>query len=152
MQRFVSDFLPRQVMLVKYGVLIAFDEQGFNFQNILRDQGLEEFIRTREQIYPHLIKVFYSNLYVEHEFEKIRSEIKKVRFSLNHEEFGKAFNVPCEILRLGSELASPWEETKEEIFASLCKPSYKKKKDSKFLMHSGSMTVENRLLHYFLAY
>ena len=25
-------------------------------------------------------------------------------------------------------------------------------KDSKFIMHSGWMTVENRLLHYFLAY
>ena len=78
MQRFVNDFLPRQVMLIKYGVLLAFDEQGFNFPNLLRAQGLEEFIRTREPIYPQLIKLFYSNLFVEPEHEKIRSEIKKV--------------------------------------------------------------------------
>ena len=40
MQRFVNDFLPRQVMLIKYGALLAFDEQGFSFPNILRAQGL----------------------------------------------------------------------------------------------------------------
>ena len=58
MCRFVDDFLPRQAMLITYGFLSEFDEQGFNFPNLLRAQGLDEFIRTREPIYPHLIKVF----------------------------------------------------------------------------------------------
>ena len=55
------------------------------------------------------------------------------------------------------------------MFQSLCDPTFykkmeakkekkrkekgeKKDKDNKFIMHAGWMTVENRLLHYFLAY
>src|ERR1044072_4580327 len=101
-RRFVDEFLPRQVMLPKYGVLCDFDEQGFNFRCLLRAQGLDEFIHVREPIYTHL--------YVEQ--EKIRSEVKMVNFPLNHIDFAKAFKVSYEV------------ESTEDIFASLCKPTY----------------------------
>src|ERR1044072_8684887 len=164
-RRFETDFLPRQVMLPKYGVFSDFDENGFTFPGILRGQGIEEFISVRESIYPNLMKVFYTSLNFEK--EKIRSTIKGIRFSLTHREFGDAFLVSYKGERLGGSLTGPWEETKEEMFKSLCDMNWYRKmearkekkrkeqgqpKDSKFIMHAGWMTVENRLLHYFLAY
>src|ERR1044072_72522 len=85
-RRFETDFLPRQVMTPKFGVLSDFDENGFTFPGILRGQGLEEFIGIRKSMYPNLMKVFYASLSFEK--KKIRSNIKGVRFSLNHKEFG----------------------------------------------------------------
>src|ERR1044072_5713579 len=163
--RFEANFLPRQVMLPKFGVLSDFDDKGFMFPGILRGQGLERFISVRESIYPNLMKMFYTSLNFEK--EKIRSSIKGIRFSLNHREFGDAFHVPHKGERLGGSLTGPWEDTKEEMFQSLCDMNWYRKmearkekkrkeqgqpKDSKFIMHAGWMTVENRLLHYFLAY
>src|ERR1044072_4847603 len=83
----------------------------------------------------------------------MRSEVMRNRNTLSHRDFGLVFNVPSNGLRVGSSLPCPWEETKEKIDASLCKENYEgHDENTKFLMHSGILTVNNRLLHYFLAY
>ncbi|KAF1876683.1 hypothetical protein Lal_00031491 [Lupinus albus] len=159
-KRFLNHYIERPVMTPKYGSLAAFEEQGCHFPSLIRAQGLHVFVEYKTTFYIELIRVFYCNLKLEN--ETLYSYVKGKHIALTLTEFGECLSLPSTGAMLGSFIECPWSGfNKRDIYFSLCRFSEAEIswKRSRFAVGSsretlgvGNLTVENRLLHYFLEY
>ncbi|KAF1895944.1 hypothetical protein Lal_00033894 [Lupinus albus] len=157
-KRFLNHYIERPVMTPKYGSLTTFEEQGCHFPSLIRAQGLHVFIEDKTPFYIELIRVFYCNLKLEN--ETMYSYVKGKHITLTLTEFGECLSLPSTGAMLGSFIECPWSGfNKREFYFSLCRfseaeISRKRSRSAASSSHEtlgvGNLTVENRLLHYFL--
>ncbi|RDX63079.1 hypothetical protein CR513_58526, partial [Mucuna pruriens] len=62
MNRYLDDFAARSTVEPKIMDFQFFDSSGFEFQNLLKAQGLDTFVQLYNTYFPDLVKVFYNNL------------------------------------------------------------------------------------------
>ncbi|KAF1864643.1 hypothetical protein Lal_00039278 [Lupinus albus] len=114
----------------------------------------------RQNPFLELIRVFYYNLKLEN--ETLYSYVKGKHIALTLTEFGECLSLPSTGVMLGSFIECPWSGfNKREFYFSLCrfseaeisrKRSRSAAGSSRETLGVGNLTVENRLLHYFMEY
>ena len=52
-------YIVKNVRIPKYLDLEWFSQQGFNFPNLLKAQGLSKLVKMKGTFYPELVEVFY---------------------------------------------------------------------------------------------
>ncbi|KAF1893524.1 hypothetical protein Lal_00002012 [Lupinus albus] len=135
------------------------DEQQKRFLNhYIERSGLHVFVEDKTPFYIKLIRVFYYNLKLEN--ETLYSYVKGKHIALTLTEFGECFSLPSTGAMLGSFIECPWSGlNKRDFYFSLCrffeaeisrKQSRSAIGSSRETLGVGNLTVENRLLHYFL--
>ncbi|KAF1869306.1 hypothetical protein Lal_00018399 [Lupinus albus] len=159
-KRFLNHYIEKPVMTPKYGSLAAFEEYGCHFPSLIRAQGLHVFVEDKTPFYIELIRVFYCNLKLEN--EALYSYVKGKHIALTLTEFGECLSLPSTGAMLGSFIECPWSGfNKREFYFSLrrfseAEISRKRSRSaagsSRETLGVGNLTVENRLLHYFLEY
>lgn len=158
--RFIHRYLERPVMTPKYGSLSAFEDVGCTFPELIRVQALHVFVENKAYFYPELIRVFYCNLEIKDGV--LHSWVKGKAIILNLQEFAMCLNLPSVGAELGPLLQCPWKDfNKMDFYFSLCRFSeaeIRRKRQrtasssQRETLGVGNMTVEYRLLHYFLVY
>lgn len=159
-KRFLHRYLERPILAPKYGYLSAFENAGCSFTGLIRDQALHVFVEDKSNFYPELIRAFYCNLEIKDGV--LTSWVKGKSIVMTLSEFALCLNLPSTGVELGPLLECPWEDfVKKDYYLSLCRfseaeitrkrqrTSSSSKRDS---FGAGNLTVENRLLHYFLVY
>ncbi|RDX73073.1 hypothetical protein CR513_47362, partial [Mucuna pruriens] len=79
--RYNNFFSFRKIVIPKVISLNQFENQGFDFPEFLKFQGLQSFVEMEGGFYPVLVKVFYSNARLEN--SKIITEVKKKKIVLD---------------------------------------------------------------------
>ncbi|KAI5399932.1 hypothetical protein KIW84_065034 [Lathyrus oleraceus] len=98
-RRLQFPFWNRALTSVKYGNLASFPATSFNFNPLLRYQGITNFIGTSTFVYPDLAKDFYAKLSLSRDCT-LSSHVKKIDIVLSLEDFGKCLGVPSEGARI----------------------------------------------------
>ncbi|KAL2337082.1 hypothetical protein Fmac_011528 [Flemingia macrophylla] len=66
-----KELIPPKILEYKW-----LEEQGFIFHSLLKAQNLQKFTSLKGNIYPDLVRVFYSNLYQDGRTGNLTSEVK----------------------------------------------------------------------------
>ncbi|KAI5397520.1 hypothetical protein KIW84_063368 [Lathyrus oleraceus] len=98
-RRLQFPFQNRALTSVKYGNLASFPATSFNFNPLLRYQGITNLIGTSTFVYPDLAKDFYAKLSLSRDCT-LSSHVKKTDIVLSLEDFGKYLGVPSEGARI----------------------------------------------------
>lgn len=159
-QRFIHRFLERPILTPKYGLLSVFEKHGCSFPSLIRDQALHVFVEDKANYYPELIRAFYCNLEVKDNV--LYSWVKGKTIVMKLREFALCLNLPSAGAELGPLLPCPWADfVKKDFYYSLCRFSEEEirrkrqrsaSSSNRDSFGTGNLTVDNRLLHYFLVY
>lgn len=161
-QEFLANYNQRPLMTPKYGSLAEFEALGCTFPSLIRAQGLHVFVEDHGAYCPDLIRAFYCNLEVKDNV--LHSWVKGQSITLTLPELAKCLSIPCVGADLGGRQDCPWADfNKRDFYFSLCRfteaeISRKRQRSTaasattRDTLGVGNLTVEYRLLHYFLVY
>ncbi|KAF1872194.1 hypothetical protein Lal_00039355 [Lupinus albus] len=160
---FEENFHGRAIFTPKYGNIGNFEFEDFLFPYLLRQQKLFEFCCEANDIYTQLVRVFYCNM----NFRKnlMTSHVKGKDIVLDIKTFS---SICCDILMTGDitgfGLVCDWDDyDRKKFYLSICRISKEKierRKQQRLdetvkhkdILSIGYLTLENRLVHYFLTY
>lgn len=160
-ERFEKHFQTKNVITPKYGDLDSFPSACFNFQEVLRSQGLEPLISSHGKYYPGLVRMFYSTL---------DSDGKTLHATINGRKLKLPPSLISEILGLvpsGATLYDPDDEQwadydKRSFYQSLARihPQVAQARrargggmsSDRELWTAGIFNIDDRMFHYFLTY
>ena len=91
--KFKHSVICKKNVISDHLVVLA-DFEHLNLANILISNSLEYSVTIREQVYPELVQVFYSNLTFDD--NRIQSRLKGVDINISVERFGQNFQLSCE--------------------------------------------------------
>ncbi|KAF1893083.1 hypothetical protein Lal_00041640 [Lupinus albus] len=139
---FEENFHGRAIFTPKYGNIGNFEFGDFIFPYLLRQQKLFDFYCEANDIYPELVRVFYCNM----NFRKnlMTSHVKGKDIVLDMKTFS---SICCDILMIGDIIGISKEEIERRKQQSLGETV--KNRD---ILFAGYLTLEDRLIHYFLSY
>ena len=86
--KFKHSVICKKNVISGRSVVLA-DFEHLNLANILRSNSLEYFVTIREQVYPVLVQVFYSNLAFHN--NHIQSRVKGVDINITFERLDRYF-------------------------------------------------------------
>lgn len=148
-------------MKPKYGSFVSFLDDVFSFPTIFENLGLSDLICERDDFYPELVKVFYSNMV--RKKGKLTSVVKGVPISMTTTELSSTLGIPTGGHKFVRTKA-PWEDySKHALYYGLSRLSehqfYNKRKKSLggdllecVYWSPAKFTIDDRMLHYFLVY
>ncbi|KAF1870811.1 hypothetical protein Lal_00030120 [Lupinus albus] len=160
---FEENFHGRAIFTPKYGNIENFEFEDFLFPYLLRQQKLFDFCCEANDIYPELVRVFYCNM----NFRKnlTTSHVKGKDIVLDFKTFS---SICCIIPMIGDitrfSMVCDWDDyNRKKFYLSICKISKeeieRKKQQSlgetvknRDILSAGYLTLEDRLIHYFLTY
>ncbi|KAF1865991.1 hypothetical protein Lal_00041689 [Lupinus albus] len=160
---FEENFHGRATFTQKYGNIGNFEFEDFLFPYLLRQQKLFDFFYEANDIYPELVRVFYCNM-------KFRKNLMTSHVKGNDIVFDiKTFSsICCDIPMKGDitdfGLVCDWDDyDRKGFYLSICRISKKeierRKQQSlgetvknRDILSAGYLTLEERLVHYFLSY
>ncbi|KAF1864928.1 hypothetical protein Lal_00031894 [Lupinus albus] len=139
---FEENFHGRAIFTPKYGNIGNFEFEDFLFPYLLRQQKLFDFCCEANDIYPELVRVFYCNM----NFRKnhMTSHVKGKNIVLDMKTFS---SICCDIPMIGDITGFGLEEIERRKQQSLGETV--KNMD---ILSTGYLTLEDRLIHYFLSY
>ncbi|KAF1885882.1 hypothetical protein Lal_00047998 [Lupinus albus] len=121
----MAKFQGRKPTYIRYVDLTWLSEQNFSFPHDMEAQGTIQFMELKGQVYPALVREFYANF--RYKDGKYWSMISGNLFELNDEIFMNVGGLSSSGYSIGD---CSWGQ----------------------LTKAGSLSVENRLLHYIIAY
>ncbi|KAF1870651.1 hypothetical protein Lal_00026105 [Lupinus albus] len=160
---FEENFHGRAIFTPTYGNIENFEFEDFLFPYLLRQQKLFDFCCEANDIYPELVRVFYCNM----NFRKnlMTSHVKGKDIVLDMKTFS---SICCDIPMIGDitgfDLVCEWDDyDRKKFYLSICRISKKeierRKQQSlgetvknRDILSTGYLTLEDRLIHYFLSY
>ncbi|KAF1894621.1 hypothetical protein Lal_00033679 [Lupinus albus] len=160
---FEENFHGRAIFTPKYGNIENFEFEDFLFPYLLRQQKLFDFCCEANDIYPELVRVFYCNM----NFRKnlMTSHVKGKDIVLDMKTFS---SICCDIPMTGDitslGLVCEWDDYgRKKFYLSICrisKEEIERKKQHSLgetlknsdILYAGYLTLEDRLIHYFLTY
>ncbi|KAF1855385.1 hypothetical protein Lal_00042434 [Lupinus albus] len=128
----MAKFQGRKPTYIRYVDLTWLSEQNFSFPHDMEAQGTIQFMELKGQVYPALVREFYANF--RYKDGKYWSMISGNLFELNDEIF----------MNVGGLSSSGY------IYKSFLRGPHLYIQGQ--LTKAGSLSVENRLLHYIIAY
>lgn len=159
-RRLQFPFRNRALTSVKYGNLASFPATSFNFNPLLRYQGITNFIGTSTFVYPDLAKDFYAKLSLSRDCT-LSSHVKKTDIVLSLEDFGKCLGVPSEGARIRHSVVCDDEgfENYEKFayYFSISRISEQElasrnASSERVHLYSATLSGSDRMLHYLIAY
>ncbi|KAF1881629.1 hypothetical protein Lal_00039845 [Lupinus albus] len=160
---FEENFHGCAIFTPKYGNIGNFEFEDFLFPYLLRQQKLFDFCCEANDIYPKLDRVFYCNM----NFRKnlMISHVKGKDIVLDMKTF---CSICCDIPMIGDitgfGLVCEWDDyNRKKLYLSICRISKeeieRRKQQSlgdtvknRDILSVGYLTLEDRLIHYFLSY
>ncbi|KAF1894088.1 hypothetical protein Lal_00004006 [Lupinus albus] len=160
---FEENFHGRAIFTPKYGNIENFEFEDFTFPYLLRQQKLFDFCCEANDIYLELVRVFYCNM----NFKKnlMTSHVKGKDIILDMKTFS---SICCDIPMIGDitgfGLVCEWDDyDRKKFYLSICRISKeeieRRKQQSlgetvknRDIPSAGYLTLEDRLIHYFLSY
>ncbi|KAF1870540.1 hypothetical protein Lal_00025672 [Lupinus albus] len=135
---FEENFHGRAIFTLKYGNIGNFEFEDFLFPYLLRQQKLFHFCCKADDIYPELVRVFYCNM----NFRKnlMTSHVKGKDIVLDMKTFS---SICCDIPMTG-DITEEIERRKQQSLGETVK--------NMDILSAGYLTLEDRLIHYFLSY
>ncbi|KAF1868108.1 hypothetical protein Lal_00018624 [Lupinus albus] len=137
----LAKFQGRKPTYIRYVDLTWLAEQNFSFPHDMEAQETVQFLELKGQVYPALVREFYANF--RYKDGKYWSMISGNLFELNDDMFMNIGGLSSSGYGIGD---CSWVK---EIFDPTERPSLI---HSGQLTKAGSLSVENRLLHYIIAY
>ncbi|KAF1898772.1 hypothetical protein Lal_00022717 [Lupinus albus] len=139
---FEENFHGRAIFTPKYGNIENFEFEDFLFPYLLRQQNFFDFCCEANDIYPELLRVFYCNM----KFRKnlMTSHVKGKDTVLDMKTFSSiCYDIPMigDITRISKEEI---ERRKQQSLGETVK--------NRDILSVGYLTLEDRLIHYFLSY
>ncbi|KAF1898710.1 hypothetical protein Lal_00028231 [Lupinus albus] len=158
---FEENFHGRSIFTPKYGNIGNFEFDDFLFPYLLRKQKNCNFCCEANVIYPELVRIFYCIM----NFRKnlVTSHVKGKDIVLDMKTFS---SICCDIPMIGDisgfGLVCEWDDRKK-FYLSICRISKeeieRRKQQSlgetiknRDILSVGYLTLEDRLIHYFLTY
>ncbi|KAF1884496.1 hypothetical protein Lal_00028373 [Lupinus albus] len=124
-------------------------DKGFEFPHGLEVQGVNAFLELNGNIYPSLIRGFYANF--QYKDEKYLSVVKGKLFSLDDGLFLEVGGLTYDGSSLGDCSYELWNSYDIiEMYKSYMRGNHHYIQGE--LTKVGSLTMDNRLLHYLIAY
>ncbi|KAF1854914.1 hypothetical protein Lal_00028237 [Lupinus albus] len=130
----MAKFQGRKPTYIRYVDLTWLAEQNFSFPHDMEAQGTVQFLELKGQVYPTLVREFYANF--RYKDGKYWSMISGNLFELNDDIFMNVGGLSSSGYGIGD--CSWVKENFDPTEGQLTK--------------AGSLSVENRLLHYIIAY
>ncbi|KAF1865963.1 hypothetical protein Lal_00041661 [Lupinus albus] len=160
---FEENFHGRAIFTPKYGNIGNFEFEDFLFPYLLRQQKVFDFCCEANDIYPELVRVFYCNMNFRKNF--MTSHVKGKDIVLDMKTFSC---ICCDIPIIGNitgfGLVCEWDDyDRKKFYLSICRISKeeieRRKQQSlgetvknRDILFVGYLTLEDRLIHYFLSY
>ncbi|KAF1889115.1 hypothetical protein Lal_00043402 [Lupinus albus] len=144
----MAKFQGRKPTYIRYVDLTWLAEQNFSFPHDMEAQGTIQFMELKGQVYPALVREFYANF--RYKDGKYWSMISGNLFELNDEIFMNVGGLSSSGYSIGdcSWVKENFDPT--EVYKSFLRGPYLYIQGQ--LTKAGSLSVENRLLHYIIAY
>ncbi|XP_058782988.1 uncharacterized protein LOC131657627 [Vicia villosa] len=156
----------RPLLISKYGNLESFPSHSFIFPEKLRYQGVYDFVSDYGKIYPDLVKEFYDNLTIVFgndlsnlEEIKLTSSVRNKTIRMDVASFGNCLGIPTTGQVLVAGYTPEWEGfSKTQSFLDMIRPSQtatvtqQNPLSSKFNMFGSNFPVNERMLHFIIAY
>ncbi|KAF1864676.1 hypothetical protein Lal_00031994 [Lupinus albus] len=160
---FEENFHGRVIFTPKYGNIGNFEFEDFLFPYLLRQQKIFEFSCEANDFYPELVRVFYCNM----NFRKnhMTSHVKGNDIVLDMKTFS---SICCDIPMIGDitgfGLVCEWDDyDSKKFYLSICrisKEEIERRKQQSLgetvknsdILAARYLTLEDRLIHYFLSY
>ncbi|CAL5201627.1 unnamed protein product [Lathyrus oleraceus] len=92
--RFDKFFQKKMLLPPRFGNLENFYYKCFSFLELFRAQGIDKLLGSYGEVYPNLVRVFYSNLVIEKGV--INSNVKGISITLTIIFFGESLGIPHE--------------------------------------------------------
>ncbi|KAJ1402277.1 hypothetical protein SESBI_28172 [Sesbania bispinosa] len=146
MDMFITGFSGRNLVEPRFMNIELFRTNGFQFQELLEYQGLKDFVSIKCEYLLELVKVFYCNLTISN--GDLCSEVKRVKIRVKPGDWLTIVGLKFQGEKLEVGNIRAWERydrdeaVKAMIRVGLQQPSK---------VNTGSLKVEDRLLHYTLA-
>ncbi|KAF1877011.1 hypothetical protein Lal_00040498 [Lupinus albus] len=144
----MAKFQGRKPTYIRYVDLTWLAEQNFSFPHDMEAQGTIQFMELKGQVYPALVREFYANF--RYKDGKYWSMISGNLFELNDEIFMNVGGLSSSGYSIGdcSWVKENFDPT--EVYKSFLRGPHLYIQGQ--LTKAGSLSVENRLLHYIIAY
>ncbi|KAF1888329.1 hypothetical protein Lal_00013861 [Lupinus albus] len=144
----MAKFQRRKPTYIRYVDLTWLAEQNFSFPHDMEAQGTIQFMELKGQVYPALVREFYANF--RYKDGKYWSMISGNLFELNDEIFMNVGGLSSSGYSIGdcSWVKENFDPT--EVYKSFLRGPHLYIQGQ--LTKAGSLSVENRLLHYIIAY
>ncbi|KAF1866130.1 hypothetical protein Lal_00043084 [Lupinus albus] len=144
----MAKFQGRKPTYIRYVDLTWLAEQNFSFPHDMEAQGTIQFMELKGQVYPALVREFYANF--RYKDGKYWSMISGNLFELNDEIFMNVGGLSSSRYSIGdySWVKENFDPT--EVYKSFLRGPHLYIQGQ--LTKAGSLSVENRLLHYIIAY
>ncbi|KAF1892706.1 hypothetical protein Lal_00042595 [Lupinus albus] len=145
----LSRFHGRKLAYVHYAEVSWLVDQGFQFPHELEVQGTNTFIELHGKFYPSLIREFYGNFVYKN--GRYITKVKGKLIVLDEELFLAVGGLSSSGEPLGNCENEQWDEFEAlATYMSCLRDTVSVTPGG--LTKVGSLTVENRLLHYIIAY
>ena len=112
-----------------------------NVRKLLKDQSLRKFLELKGNIYPDLVRVFYTNL--KFEGNNLVSHVKGVEMEITHEVWGAVAGLKFSGLRINKGNLGVVEDFNKIQFYKSC---LKKKQSQVSTCSVGGLKIDERLL------
>ncbi|KAF1870531.1 hypothetical protein Lal_00025638 [Lupinus albus] len=144
----LAKFQGRKPTYIRYVDLTWLVEQNFSFPHDMEAQGTVQFLELKGQVYPALVREFYANF--RYKDGKYWSMISGNLFELNDDIFMNVGGLSSFGYGIGdcSWVKENFDPT--EVYKSFLRGPHLYIQGQ--LTKAGSLSVENRLLHYIIAY
>ncbi|KAF1878151.1 hypothetical protein Lal_00046732 [Lupinus albus] len=144
----LAKFQGRKPTYIRYVDLTWLAEQNFSFLHDMEAQGTVQFLELKGQVYPALVREFYANF--RYKDGKYWSMISGNLFELNDDMFMNVGGLSYSGFGIGdcSWVKENFDPT--EVYKSFLRGPHLYIQGQ--LTKAGSLSVENRLLHYIIAY
>ncbi|KAL2574946.1 hypothetical protein AAZX31_17G239300 [Glycine max] len=144
MTSYADDFLLRDLVHPKIMDFDYFVTSGLQFQELLSVQGLDAFVSLEDTYYPNLIKVFYANLTILDNGD-LCSEVCKVKIRVKPRDWLAIANLKYEGQKFQlSKLPDNIGFHRGQALDAMVRPDLQ----GRNCKNTGSLTIEDRLLHY----
>lgn len=162
MERYQKYYQKKIVQTPKYGDVSSFPEECFNLQDKLISLGLGALITSSGPYYPDLVRMFYCNMRIEN--GKFVSHVRGKKIALSPKRLGQILDIPSGGHMLYDPEDELWNDyNKREFYFGSIRISegeyHEKRVEShggeeppKDFWSAGNFFINDRLLHYFLAY
>ncbi|KAF1881612.1 hypothetical protein Lal_00039828 [Lupinus albus] len=144
----LAKFQGRKPTYISYVDLTWLAEQNFSFHHDMEAQEIVQFLELKRQVYPALVREFYANF--RYKDGKYWSMISGNLFELNDDIFMNVGGLSSSGYGIGDfpGLRENFDPT--EVYKSFLRGPHLYIQGQ--LTKAGSLSVENRLLHYIIAY
>ena len=159
--RFVKYFQKKPILPPRFAVLDNFYSECFSFPALFKSQGIANLIECREDVYPDLVRIFYSNMEIVD--GNIVSNVKGKAISMSVKLFGEILGIPSEGVGMRLNVASTLVGyNKREFYYGIARiPEHEFIQKRQRIVggppernswSAGILFIDDRLIHYMLAY